>query len=204
MDEAALVDRVRAETDTELSRLGSEKVLLAATNAQLEPDAVAGVVVGALASAADRLDEWTRAADDAALADAMADGADRFGSLRAEAAEAWPAADAAADGVLGDLGDPAGDAARAGAGLIGAPLVLDRLLLQGVNFHVNEAEDAAADRVRELREEVEGVRADAAGPLVDRPDAEEAIEGAVGAVEAAYAVYASRLEAMGLDPRPIC
>lgn len=204
MDGEALVTRVESTTDTELSRLGSEKVLLAATGAQLEPDAVAGVLAAAVGQGGRRLDAWAADAD-GDLAAVMADGADRYAALHDRVSETWPVADGDIDPLLGDLGDPSGDAARAGAGLVGLSLVLDRLLLQAISYHVNEADAAAADEIRSIREAVADVRGDGAGRLADAAaDHEAAVAGAVGVVEAAYAVYAARLEDMGLDPRPIC
>jgi hypothetical protein len=135
----------------------------------------------------------------------MADGAERSATLHGEVVDAWPDADGDAEALLGDLGDPADDAARAGAGLVGLPLVLDRLLLQAVSYHVNEADHAAADVVRDLRETVADARdGDAERVAEATDDHEAAVGGAIGAIEAAYAEYADRLEAMGLDPRPIC
>lgn len=205
MDGDALLDRVESAAETELSRLGSEKVLLAATGANLEADAVAGVLAAAFDRGHERLETWAAAADNDDLAVLMADGADRLDALRADVLDAWPDATTDADGLLGDLGDPSGDAARAGAGLVGLPLVLDRLLLQAISYHVNEADDTAADEVRDLRDAVKTLRADAAGQLAGSSvDDEAVVAGATGAAEAAYAVYASRLDDMGLDPRPIC
>lgn len=203
MDTEGLLDRVRTATETERSRLGSEKVLLAATDARLEPDAVAGVLAATLDLGTDRLEAWAAEAADDDLAGAMADAASRYGDLSSRTRTAWPDADDDV-GLLADLGDPTGDAARAGAGLLGLTLVLDRLLLQVVNFHVNEADDAAADTVRELREGVAEIQADHADQLASLDDRDGVVAGAVGVVESAYDEYAARLEAMGLDPRPIC
>lgn len=205
MDGEALLSDVRAEADTELSRLGAEKVLLAATRATLEPDAIAGALASDLAEGSERLDAWAEEADDAALARAMADAAERYEDLRAATLEAWSDADTAVEGLVADLGDPAGDAERAGAGLVGLPLALDGLLLGAVSYHVNEADEAAADRARDLRSAVAELGEEFAGLLAARAGDDDAVrEGAVGAIEASYRIYASRLEAMGLDPKPIC
>ena len=204
MDGESLLESVESATETELSRLGSEKVLLAAIGARLEADAVAGVLAAAFDGGREHLEAWAAEAD-GDLAAAVADGAERSATLHGEVVDAWPDADGDAEALLRDLGEPADDAARAGAGLVGLSLVLDRLLLQAVSYHVNEADDAAADVVRDLRETVaDGREGDAERVAEATDDHEAAVGGAIGAIEAAYAEYADRLEAMGLDPRPIC
>lgn len=206
MDGQALEARVRAETETELARLASDRALLAATDATLEAEAVLSVVTDALASGEWRLEEWAGAAEDPALADAMAAGADRLAALRADHRDVLPAEPTVEAPV--PLGEPGDDLARAAAGLLGLPLALDPLCLQAVSFFVNEADEATADAVREIRSGVGELRADGLPVLADRASAaaaEEEVVAAAGAViEAAYADYADSLEAMGLDPRPIC
>jgi len=88
-----------------------------------------------------------------------------------------------------------------GAGLVGLPLVLDRLFLQGISFFVNEADEARADLFRDLRETTDGIRDSAADLDVDE---ERARNAASAVVTAAYDEYVDRLEAMGFDPKPIC
>jgi hypothetical protein len=204
MDGDALRERVETATETERSRLGSEKVLLAATNASLDGPAVAGVLVAAFERAAEQLEVWAEAVADDDLAVLLADGASTYADLGDAARSDWPEADPADDGLLADLGEPTTDPARAGAALLGVPVVLDRLLLQVVNFHVNEADETAADAARELRDEVSGLQVTAAERLASREDVDAIVDGATAAVEAAYATYAERLEGMGLDPKPIC
>lgn len=204
MDGDALLERVESATETERSRLGSEKVLLAATDATLEGPAVAGVLVAAFDRVAGRLEAWGDAVDDEDLAAVLADGASTYAELHDDAKSQWPDATSGSDGLLADLGDPQTGPARAGAGLLGAPVVLDRLLLQVVNFHVNEADGPGADAARELRDEVAGLKLTAAERLASRADADAIVDGATTAVEAAYDTYAGRLEGMGLNPKPIC
>lgn len=204
MDGDDLIERVEAATETERSRLGSEKVLLAATDATLEGPAVAGVLVSAFDRAAGRLEAWADAVEDDDLVAVLADGASKYAELRDAARSKWPDATPESDGLLADLGNPSTDPARAGAGLLGVPVVLDRLLLQVVNFHVNEADGPAADAAREFRDEVAGLQMTAADRLASRDDADAIVDGATAAIEAAYRTYAERLEGMGLDPKPIC
>lgn len=135
MDGGVLLERVRAETETERSRLGSEKALLAATDARLESEAVLSVVADSLATGQRTLEDWAEVTEDPALADALADGAHRLGTLREDHRDHLPAEPTVA--AHDPLGEPAGDLARASAGLLGLPLVLDPLCLQAVNFFVD-------------------------------------------------------------------
>jgi hypothetical protein len=191
-------DDIEAECETELARLGSEKLLLAATEADIRADTVAGAVAGTAGAAAEALEAWATSADDGDAAAMLTEAAAEYRSVREATLEAWP--DAAGDAVL-ELPAADGDWHRVGAGLVGVGLVLDRLLLQAISFHVNEANTGAADRLREVRADV--------AQLVDRPGSaaggeDAVVAGAVAAVESAYDRYATRLDAMGLDPKPLC
>lgn len=206
MDASELLDRVRTDCGTELDRLGSEKSLLAATEAQLESGPVLRTVATALARSRDAISAW---ADDAEgeAADALAAAA---GTLE----EAYETVAAELDGDIATDAEPPflsfdieGDIERVGAGTVGVGLVLDGLCLQAVSFFVNEADTARADLFRGLRNDLEGLRetgADALEDLCRGDDWERAVAGATGVIEAAYDDYARRLDAMGFDPKPIC
>lgn len=206
MDGATFSERVRDEHETALSRLGSDKALLAATDATLDADAVLGVLAGTIAAGQRRLADWANTADDPAIADALADGGDRLHALLDDHDELKPA-EPATD-FPDPLDDPDGDLSRAAAGLVGLPLVLDPLCLQAVNFFVNDADPATADALRTVRTEIADLHQTHRDTVADRATAATAEDAAVAAagavVAAAYATYVERLEAMGLDPKPIC
>jgi len=213
MDGAALLERVREGSETELDRLGSEKALLAATEARLETDAVLVTAAAVLAEARTTVAEW---ADDAAGA---AESALRRAAERLADAH---------DGVTAELGDAqtAGadnlnavdvpflslaaesDTERVAVATVGLSLVLDRLFLQSVSFFVNEADNARADRFRNLRGMTETALADGQDALDTLCDDDEewnlAAEAATATISAAYEDYVDRLGAMGFDPKPIC
>jgi hypothetical protein len=174
-----VTERVRESHATALDRLGSEKSLLALTEARLEAPAVLSAAGAALASARATLSDW---------------GADAGGPV----ADALPG-DSPFVSLAGDS-----DAGRAGAGLVGLGLVLDRVFLQCVSFFVNEADTARADLFRDLREAADGLLDIAADLGLDGEAAEDAAEAAGAVVDAAYDAYVDRLEAMGFDPKPIC
>lgn len=215
MDGEALVERLEERKATELKRLGSEKALLAATNADLEPGTVLGVLAREHAAARDTYRSWaTDEGSDRAreafesAAEAEADRIDRLGTDPDTAPD--PRSDPAdpADPVHVALRDVEGTAERVAAGLVARPLVADRTLLQGVNFFVNEADRERADAVRSIRSEVGELPGEGAALLDAVAATDEEYERALSAAEAvvdtAYEAYASALESMGLDPRPVC
>jgi len=199
MDAADTIAAVEEATATERSRLGSDKVLIALTDATLEPDAVWGALSTREAGIADTLGGWDEADETirAAVERAATAAADRRDRLDATPGEA--------DALSAHLDSVAGTAERVGAGLVAVPLVLDRLYLQVVSFFVNEADEHSADVARELRTDASdlGPAREALAALDDDGRA-QAREAAVEAVGVVYEEYADALEAMGLDPRPVC
>ncbi len=200
------VDEVESTAGTELDRLGSEKSLIAATDANLEADAVLGVVADDLATARRVLDEWADAADDPDVADALAAAASHFEDATDEVTahlDREPAADADVEDYLAGADD---DLDRAGAGLLGVPLVLDRTLLQVVSFFVNEAATSEADLARDIRATCDEVLDLGRELLADREETERerAKSAAVDVIRDAYDDYVETLDGMGLDPKPIC
>lgn len=209
MDAAALLDSVRTGTETELDRLGSEKSLLAATEARLEPDPVLVTAAATIQTARDTIAQWADAATDEAAADALATTADTLGDAfdRVTAELTGDGDDVAAlDAPFLTL-DADGDTERVAVGTIGVPLVLDRLFLQSVSFFVNEADSPRADLFRDLRADTDAILETGQSALDDccgADDWDRAEAAAVAVIEAAYDDYVDRLDAMGFDPKPIC
>ncbi|WP_340098913.1 hypothetical protein [Salinibaculum salinum] len=209
MDGAALLDSVRTGMETELDRLGSEKSLLAATEARLEPDPVLVTAAATLQTARDGLADWADDATDETAAETL-----RTTTERLDEAVATVTAEMEGDGdEIAALDAPflsleaTGDIERVAAGTIGLPLVLDRLFLQAVSFFVNEADSGRADLFRDLRAEADTMLAtgtDALDELCTGDDWDRAETSANAVIDAAYDDYAERLDAMGFDPKPIC
>jgi len=202
MDVDDTITAVEEETTTELGRLGSDKALLAATDAKLAPDSVWTAAATREAGVADAIESWTVDDDSsetvqAAFSTAATAATDRL--ARIDAAPEPP------DALSAHLETVDGSAARVGAGLVAVPLVLDRLYLQVVSFFINEADESSADVARELRSGASDLSParEALGAL-DEDACEMAREAAVEAVDVAYGEYAAALEEMGLDPKPIC
>ncbi|WP_254823488.1 transcription antitermination protein [Haloglomus halophilum] len=210
MNGEELVANVRAERETELGRLGSEKAVVAATGAQLETSPVLSAAARLLDGGADTLAAWTDEVEHEAARAAFTDAG---GSL-ADHRDAILGIDddASADGdvpyVVDELRTAERTPERVAAGLVALPLVADRLLLQVINFLVNEGVRSGADTVREARSDLQAMPEDAADLLDDVCDDDgdwvTAQQAATDAIGTAYDEYAERLEEMGLDPKPVC
>ena len=210
MTGAEVADAIEEETTTELDRLGSSKALVAATTADLEREPVLSAAAAAEARARETFEAW---ADDeanaeareafAAVAETEADHYDRVVALF-DADPAAPDSDALHEYLRG-LDDTA---ERVGAGLVGRSLASSRSLLQFVNFFVNEGARTEADLFRELRADTDATVERGVEVLdavcADAADYDRARAAGVEAVETAYREYAAQLEAMGLDPKPVC
>jgi hypothetical protein len=216
MDGDTLVETVRERTATELDRLGSEKALVATTEARLDREGVVSATLAAERRAAATFEMW---ADDEADADARAAFARVAATERDHAArvaallddpetESEVAADPDADPLHAHLRTLDSTPERVAAGLVARPLVTSRSLLQVINFFVNEADEAAAGTVREFRAETDALVDDGAALLEtcceSEADWERAVDAAAETVRVAYDEYAETLRGMGVDPAPVC
>lgn len=205
MDEDDLVADVRANRETPLSRLGSDKYLIAATGADLATPAVLREAARTAASGRDVFERWAdEERGDAATAFAAAARreADHYERVVADLDER-PGPDGA---VHAAVADRTGAVERVGAGLVGRGLVRERTTLQVVNFFINEGDNSRADLFREVRSGAEddvetGADLLAAASSQERERARTAAE---AVIERAYEAYADALDAMGVDPKPVC
>jgi hypothetical protein len=210
MNGEELVTAVREERGTELSRLGSEKAVVAATGAQLEPGPVLSAATRLLDGGADTLAAWAGEVDQEAARVAFTDAADTLAGHRDALLDLDDGASTEGDPpyVIDELRTAETTPERVAAGLVALPLVAERLLLQVINFLVNEGARGEADAVRDARGELQAMPGDAATLLddvcADDGDWVTAQQAATDAVGTAYDEYAERLEGMGLDPKPVC
>lgn len=208
MNGQTLVDGVREGERTELDRLGSDKAMIAATNADLDTGPVLTHVALTLDGLQAVCEAWaeTSADEDAsALYAATAEAASEEYARVTDAMEEEPSGETPAGAVTLETFEA--DPARIG-GLVGQSLSFDRTLLQAVNFFVNEGDETMAATCRDARNAA-GEDATEGGNLVatlctDPDDWERAETVAVETIAVAYDDYEARLEAMGLDPRPVC
>jgi len=212
MDGDTLVETVRDRMETELDRLGSEKALVATTAARLDRERVLESTLAAEHRAAATFGAWAEDEGDPdaraafeRVADLERDHADRVaGLLDGPASDSDSDPDALHTHLRGLDATPE----RVAAGLVARPLVSDRSLLQVVNFFVNEADEAAADVIRDLRSETTALVDDGTALLddccTDDADWERALEAATETVAVTYEEYAETLRGMGVDPAPVC
>lgn len=209
MDGSEFSQRVRDGNETELSRLGSEKALVATTNATLDRETVLEQAATAELRAAETFEQWAADEETASAADAFAEAAKRERDHYEQVCELGDieVMDPEADALHSYLREREETVERVAAGLVARPLVASRTLLQVINFFVNEAASATADTFREIRSDTDDQVESGASVLVEICEDEEweqAERAAEEAIEKAYREYADTLEGMGLDPKPVC
>jgi hypothetical protein len=208
MNDERFLDVLGEELATELHRLGSDRYLIAATGADLTEGRVLASVARTAVSGRETFDRWadSETGPAAETFETAAETERAHLELLGERLEDVPE-DPGDDAVHEALDEAETTAARAGA-LVGRGLVGDRALLQVVNFFVNEVDQAGADLARELRSDAnEQVSAGVAlleTVCDDEDDWTTARDSAGRVVRAAYDEYAAALEAMGVDPKPVC
>ena len=206
MDGADFVERVRAEEETALSRLGSSKALYAATRGEMDETSVQAALATDARAARETFRAWADDETSADAADLFADAAADAADHRADAApEATDLPDA--PGMYDVLADYESTVSRLG-GFVGRTLVAGRTVDQMVGFFVGNADPQSADSFRGVRSNVETQR-DAAVDLLELicdtdADWEAAEAAATEVVERAYAEYVETLESMGVEPKNIC
>lgn len=201
---------LEAEKRTQLDRLGSEKFLLALTDADLAAGPILEAAAASEHAAKVTFEEWTGAEPDdearEAFAEVAAQEAEHYERVVAHL-EGYTPPDAAGPlhAYLREREDTIG---RIAAGLVGRPLVSTRTYTQIIGFFINEAARAETDLFRDLKQETEAVMDTGTALLEGRCETDEDWERAMAAAEyviqIAYDDYADALRGMGLDPKPIC
>lgn len=209
MDDAEFVERVRDAKATELDRLGSEKALVAETNAALDRETVLERAAAAERRAGETFEQWAATEENESARTPFVDAAEREQTHYEQVCELGDieATDPETDALHGYLRELEGTAERVGAGLVARPLVASRTLLQVINFFINEADESTADTFRGLRSDTDDQVETGAVLLTEVCTDEEwdaAERAATEAIDRAYTEYADTLEAMGVDPKPVC
>jgi len=193
MDTEDLIETIRDEERTPLSRLGSSKSLYALTEGEMADDEVRVAVADVAHHAAETFDRWDL--------DLGADAADmarehRDAVVDDHAPGDRPAMDEAADGVDGEAG-------RLGA-LLGWTLVAGRYAEQATGYFTGQADPQTASTFRSQGGDLDDLRADVLAALDGHDDREAAEAAAAAVIEAAYEGYVETLESLGVNPKPVC
>jgi len=209
MDASELHDAVRADNDTALSRLGSSKSLYADTGGEMEAGPVLRAAADAEHAAAETFQAW-------ADSERNSDARDAFETTASEERDH-------AEAVLGELDEyePGGEPSamqsslrdldstveRAG-GLLGRILATEKSKEQLTGFFVGQADPGTAQLFRDLKgdldDQLERTLALLDAVCEDDGDWNAAKAAADAAVQAAYDEYTEQLEAMGVNPKPVC
>ncbi|MDS0280498.1 rubrerythrin family protein [Haloarcula onubensis] len=200
MTAAELVDAVRDDQQTELSRLGSSKTLYADTRGEMEPDAVHAAAAAREAAARETFETWADDADGAA--------ADLFAEAASEASERLGDTEPAdRDFQMHDALDALDATVERLGGLVGWTLVQKKIAEQLTGFFTGQADPQTASTYRSAGSEVEALR-ERAGDLLaetcDGDDWEVAESAAIDVVAAAYDDYVETLEDLGVNPKDVC
>lgn len=211
MDVAEFREAVESAKSTQLNRLGSNRFLIAATGADLEPEPVLRTAAHSEHAAVTTFEEWADDEDHPDAREVFAAVADQERDHYERVREAMddPEFEPADGGPLHTYLRAREDAVeRAGAGVVGRGLVSVRAHTQVVSFFVNEADERRADLFRDLKaeteEEIERGLDLLAGIPGSEDDRERARTTAEYAIQVAYDDYTDSLDELGLDPKPIC
>ncbi|RDZ66388.1 transcription antitermination protein [Haloferax sp. Atlit-12N] len=196
-----LLDTLRDDHETPLSRLGSSKALYAVTDGEMDGDAVRTAAASEAAAAADLFDWW---ADDEPNDEAAV----LFSDLADTAREHADAVDAESDGSKPNVYDVLAEFETTDGRLGGAlarALVSLKTVEQMVGFFVGDADPMAANDFRTLKSDLND-QLDTLEAAIDDLVEDDAVarEAADAVVEAAYDEYVETLEGMGVKPKNVC
>jgi len=205
-------DTVQTENNTALSRLGSSKALYAETSGELEAETVLRAAAIAEDAARETVAMWADdETNDAAaelFADVATEEADHYDAVAAKIDNPSRATDVdELPAIQVTLRDLESTIERAG-GLVGRCLVAKKSKEQYTGYFVGDADPQTASVFRDLGSDVDG-QLERAVDLVDAvcetsEDRDSAQTAATKAIQAAYSEYTDSLEAMGVNPKPVC
>ncbi|RJX45163.1 rubrerythrin family protein [Halonotius aquaticus] len=211
MTASDFVDSVSEANQTALSRLGSSKSLYAETNGELETEQVLHAAAIAEDAASETFHAWADDEEHAEAAELFAtvadEEADHYETVAGELDDPPQAADSETPAIQSVLRAFDDTVERVG-GLVGRCLVAKKSKEQYTGYFTGQADPQTASLFRGLGDDVDA-QIEAAADLVDAicttdDDRERAHEAASEAIQAAYDEYTESLEAMGVNPKPVC
>jgi hypothetical protein len=205
MNAGNFLDRIRDDNETALSRLGSSKALYALTDGEMEGDAVLTAAADGAHAAAETLEEWADESAADAFGEAAAAERDHYETLAGNLDGHDPSGTPAVQVYLRGLDD---DVERVAGGLVGAALAEKKRATQMSGFFTGEADPQTASLFRGYGSDLEDRWSEGLDALDDLCESDEdwdrAVEAASETVQAAYDDYVEKLEAMGVNPKPVC
>lgn len=205
MNAGDFLDRIRDDNETALSRLGSSKALYALTSGEMEGDAVLTAAADGAHAAAETLEEWADESAADAFGEAAAAERDHYETLAGKLDGHDPSGTPAVQVYLRGLDD---DVERVAGGLVGAALAEKKRATQMSGFFTGEADPQTASLFRGYGSDLEDRWSEGLDALDDLCESDEdwdrAVEAASETVQAAYDDYVEKLEAMGVNPKPVC
>lgn len=207
MNAEELIETVRSDNETALSRLGSSKSLYADTQGEMDPDEVLAAAATAEHHAAETYGTWAET-EDGDVAEAFEKTAREerehyetvAGELESHESGETPAIQSSLRGLEGTV-------ERLG-GFIGRTLAAERSKTQVTGFFVGNADPQTAGLFRSMDDDLDDQLSRASTLLetecADEGDWDRAREAANSAIQAAYGEYTDRLESMGVNPKPVC
>lgn len=207
MDPDKLIETVRNENETALSRLGSSKSLYADTEGEMEANEVLAAAATAEHQAAETYETWAETESDdtaEAFAETAREERDHYETVAGELDSHDPGEVPAIQSYLRNLD---GTVDRLG-GFIGRTLAAEKSKTQVTGFFVGNADPQTAELFRSMDDDLDAQLARAGERLEaeceTETDWEQAREAATGAIQAAYGAYTDQLESMGVNPKPVC
>lgn len=195
---------------TELDRLGSEKLLIAITGADLGEERVLAAAAASEYAAAETFRRWADDERDARAREAFADVAaqeeEHYGRILVHLGDFDPPE---APGPMHAYLRAREDAVeRVATGLVARPLVSLGSHTQVISFFINQADGEMADLFRDLKAETGALIEDGTalldGLCEDEGDWERARTTAEYLIDVAYDDYVDSLSGLGMDPKPLC
>lgn len=199
-----LVETVREDNKTELSRLGSSKSLYADTEGEMEPEAVLSAAADAAHHAAETFGGWAGTDSASAFAVAADNERDHYESILGELDAHDPGESPA---IVDAIGGYETTPERLG-GVLAWTLTAEKTASQCSGFFTGQADPQTASLFRGFGDDYEATREKALSALETvcegDDDWDSAAVAASEAVGAAYDDYFETLEALGVNPKPVC
>lgn len=207
-DAEAVLETVREENDTALSRLGSSKSLYAETDGDIDTEPVLRATADAEYAAWQTFSAWADDEDHDAARDAFETTATEEREHYETVGERLDAYEPETVPALHEYLRDREDAVERTGAFLGRILASKRSKEQVVGYFVGDADPQTANLFREFGDDLDDQLERATELLedvcADEDDYERAVDAASGAIEAAYGEYVDSLEELGANPKPVC